>query len=208
MVMAFLWVRSHFRSDIVARIYPSADESNGIYRDLWLYSDVGSLNFMLQRFEFHGVTIPGAVGRAHWICQDGPASVSFVGPIYPSNLNYDRPGFRGRGSRFHGWILSYVHFQSWSWKADGGSTQASKTSISIPHWVFLILLLILPALQCHRILANNRRRRRIRDGRCVHCGYDIRATPDRCPECGAEAALKRLTLSNLNNSLPGIQRAD
>ncbi len=54
-------------------------------------------------------------------------------------------------------------------------------AIWFPHWFLALLFAILPGLRLRSIL---RTRRRHRAGLCPHCGYDLRATPDRCPECG------------------------
>jgi hypothetical protein len=47
------------------------------------------------------------------------------------------------------------------------------------HWTLLTALTgALPSI------ALVRRRRRVGPGCCTRCGYDLRATPERCPECG------------------------
>jgi hypothetical protein len=51
-------------------------------------------------------------------------------------------------------------------------------------WLFLMFAVI-PAL---RLLTLRRAKTRPGDGLCARCGYDLRATPERCPECGAVPA--------------------
>jgi hypothetical protein len=59
------------------------------------------------------------------------------------------------------------------------------TLVQIPFWAAIALTSVLPAawlLRQHRHHA--RRRHRADHGLCLTCGYDLRHTPDRCPECG------------------------
>ena len=53
--------------------------------------------------------------------------------------------------------------------------------VVIPYWFLLLLTGAGPAWWLHR---RRRRKHRLRHGLCRNCGYDLRATGDRCPECG------------------------
>jgi len=47
------------------------------------------------------------------------------------------------------------------------------------HWTILAAI-----TGARPIIAAIRKRRRPAAGLCANCGYDLRATPNRCPECG------------------------
>jgi hypothetical protein len=58
-----------------------------------------------------------------------------------------------------------------------------------PAWSLVVATALPPLWLTGRLLlAWRRRRRRRMEGHCPACGYDLRATPDRCPECGREVA--------------------
>jgi hypothetical protein len=87
--------------------------------------------------------------------------------------------------------------RDWSWDLDwlGISTMRGRSPrfgdsfvISIS---FLWPVLALTPLPVWWVV--DRRLRKSRHGRqlCAKCGYDLRATPDRCPECGTPPAVRR-----------------
>jgi hypothetical protein len=71
----------------------------------------------------------------------------------------------------------------------------SKTvTVIVPYWFLVLGASIFPLLSLVRSL-RERRRLKMAGGLCLQCGYDLRATPDRCPECGAIAP-KKAAISN------------
>jgi hypothetical protein len=53
--------------------------------------------------------------------------------------------------------------------------------VGVPYYFVCGLAALLPAARARRLLRRGRRRA---SGLCRTCWYDLRATPERCPECG------------------------
>jgi hypothetical protein len=63
-------------------------------------------------------------------------------------------------------------------------------AIVLPYWAVAFASSALPAVW---LLARLRKQRRTAFQLCPHCRYDLRATPDRCPECGTIPLKKEIT---------------
>ncbi len=67
----------------------------------------------------------------------------------------------------------------------GGKTLYYEQFYYVPYWFPVLLSAILPWIWIVKI----RNWRQHRRGMCRKCGYDLRASKDRCPECGASVSV-------------------
>jgi hypothetical protein len=64
--------------------------------------------------------------------------------------------------------------------------RGQRLEIWAPLWAFPLLFSVPPGGRLvSRLIGWLRGGRRARSYRCVSCGYDLRATPEKCPECGS-----------------------
>jgi hypothetical protein len=108
---------------------------------------------------------------------NGPPFVLFNLGSEPTGV-WDRPGS----------MLKRAGFMAEHWRTSRGSGFVALWSVgwdvAVPHWFLALLFSLWPAI----VLGRHRQRRADRRraaGLCAGCGYDLRGSPDRCPECGA-----------------------
>jgi hypothetical protein len=76
-----------------------------------------------------------------------------------------------------------IRIVPWS---EGGSPNENYCSISLPYPLVIVPYLLFLLIRLTRFLIYRYRKSHIR---CVKCGYDLRATPNRCPECGTSSGV-------------------
>jgi len=113
--------------------------------------------------------------------EDGPDLFSWqeiYNPTSPFQMTYSVKGFGKNDLGVFFWHITYSTFSMRGFVA------------AVPIWMIGgASALVLVAWEMRHFL----RRRLIREIRaiCANCGYDLRATPARCPECGTEPTSRK-----------------
>jgi hypothetical protein len=162
---AVLWVRSQ-------RIH-----------DMWAWSNSGYVQLHSVESEvelYWGIANPG----------DRPlrGSVSFIW----EGLHEFWSGIHRPVTQFPAYAVDpsmTVHWDFWGFRCAEDDPQKVNRGtlyhrLAIPYWSILAVEGCV-ALACTGAVRRLRRARRLESvGLCRKCAYDLRATPDRCPECG------------------------
>jgi predicted Zn-ribbon and HTH transcriptional regulator len=152
---AVLWVRGHYVYDDYMRWSgPTGSDLVGDYYTI--YSISGKIFFISEK-----VTDPS---RRPWV----PLLVAGRPWVPPPASDWNKLGFWNSTER----------------DPPAQVPQSVRRFIGVPDWLVLAAAGVLPALAYVSASRRWRKRYRLLHGLCAKCGYDLRATPDRCPECG------------------------
>jgi hypothetical protein len=145
---------------------------------LWVRSYWHEDRWFARRVQIDGDTFGGV--RDRWL-ESVRGELRFVRSSMKVDRRRPAPPDEERG--FYALGFSVLTHSSGATSPSGKqSIQNQTTFIGVPHWFAAAALAGAALPRLRRVWVD--RRRRVGVGLCPKCGYDLRATPDRCPECG------------------------
>jgi hypothetical protein len=172
-----MWVRSYFACDVVPQVLKLADLVGTVYQvQSWRGCVFVSRTWVngprIVAYVRAEVSMTGrqpdrssTSARIRELAAANPAEFSL---LTAPRVTVHAPSLRNGFGFYHAWV--------------GVRGATSIHHVGVPYWaVFVVVGLPLASWTCHV----RRQGRRQQAGCCERCGYDLRATPERCPECGA-----------------------
>jgi hypothetical protein len=186
-LLCFLWARSHsayadYDSYSISRSAVEQRLSGLVSCNSWHTLVVSSGGVRVRWVYDEQPTLP-VFGPRPWSTQQSEWT-NVAGMQYPITPKFNLPpGVRASFTR------AGVQFILANYSGPdpfGRQYSYREVSLTTPFWLLVLLSLLLPG--CWLAARRRRRRLALAAGLCPHCGYDLRASPDRCPECGIPAA--------------------
>jgi len=163
--MCALWWRSYFFLDrVVYATTPGASEAQ-LHLGAESVQDTIAIGYVYYHPKAPTATLPPPFP---------PGLFRSAGRLTPGSPNGTRQFAAANGHQVAGFgLFAWSSEPLYSFRGYGYTNYG----LLVPHW-FVALLSGGIAWLCYR------RRGFVGKGLCPACGYDLRATPDRCPECG------------------------
>jgi hypothetical protein len=159
------WVRSYFVSDQIEWSFPTEPFIHGDSRRSTTSVGLTSTRGKLVYYYLRQLVIPARAEMEFGHHADRPAG--------------EVDGYRWPKER----MSTHLTLLGTDYRRGAGPSFIIRF-LTVPYPIIFALTLLPPALWFRR---RRLTLRRANASLCPTCGYDLRATPDRCPECGAEA---------------------
>ena len=179
LVLGGLWIRSHSLRDeleitpkgVFYFDYSLRNRPRGYLYSHNLVSSDGLL--ILRMCRTHIPAESARLPAFSWVIDTIPRQ-----DLPDDNLSLLGQTVSGSSNKYSKLTSYWRTLQAWS----GIYAPSRNNEYVVPYWVVFLISLI--PITCSAIIQRRKAMRCARFGLCPTCGYDLRASPDRCPECG------------------------
>jgi hypothetical protein len=181
-VTVFFWIRSYQTSDAI-KLQKVLDDGQPLtLRTIMFYSGNGCVEMAVSKSVLYWPDSLPLPNKSEYWMADAPHHPSMI----QINAGWRRT-FAGAGV-IKDWeqppaslsLLTLPGVGRLYVAKPAGWTQSFR-AVWVPHWFFVLLFAAMPARKLYLSHRSWLRRRR---GLCGACGYDMRGSPEKCPECG------------------------